>query len=291
MITISPPELEEISEYIRSVSGIYLTPNKAYLLETRLSGVAERLGCRSYRELLQKAEQDVSRATEQAIIDAITTKETLFFRDRGPFDLLRYKFLPELLTTRRRKDNRGPVNIRIWSAAVSTGQEIYSIAMVLREAAQALTSCHITLLGTDISNAAISKASKGIYDPFEVRRGLDKRYLQKYFVPYEKSWQISDEIRSMIDFRRLNLTRSFTSLGKFDIIFCRNVAIYFDPHDRSLLFERMADSLNDDGFFVIGATESLSGTTIRFEPKRYRQAIFYQKSPAARTGGRLFTGS
>jgi len=276
MIKITPAELKLVSQYIQSISGIYLDQSKTYLFETRLSSVAEQNGCSSYQELYNKAKREPAKKIEQQIIDAITTNETLFFRDKGPFDLLQHKILPELID--KRSTNSGQkTKIKIWSAASSTGQELYSIAIVIRELLNNNSKYAFTLLGTDISDAAIAQASYGKYNRFEIERGLEKKYLQKYFTLFRDSWKIKDEIRAMVNFRKINLTTSLTALGKFDIIFCRNVAIYFSLEDRKKLFNKLADSLADDGYLVVGSTESLTGLSPLFVPKRHLQSIFYQK--------------
>ncbi|MDK9707929.1 MAG: protein-glutamate O-methyltransferase CheR [Desulforhopalus sp.] len=276
MIKINPAELKLVAQYIQEISGIFLDQSKSYLFETRLSSVAEANGCKSYQELQAKAKKDPTKAIEKAIIDAITTNETLFFRDKGPFELMQHKILPEIIDKRSSKSSL-KTQVRIWSAAASTGQELYSIAIVIKELIKDAPGYAFTLLGTDISDAAIAQASYGKYNRFEIERGLDKRYLQKFFTLFGDSWKIKDEIRAMVNFRKLNLMHSFTALGKFDIIFCRNVAIYFTLEDRKKLFNKLADSLADDGYLVIGSTESLSGVCPRFIPKRHLRSIFYQK--------------
>ncbi len=276
MIKIAPAELKLISQYIQTLTGIYLDQSKSYLFETRLGSIAETYGCKSYQELHQKSRQDPSKKIEKEIIDAITTNETLFFRDKGPFELLQHKILPEVIDLRSSPSSL-KTKVKIWSAAASTGQELYSIAIVIKELLNELSNYSFTLFGTDISDAAISQASYGKYNRFEIERGLDRKFLQKYFIPFGDSWKIKDEIRAMVNFKKLNLMEPFTSLGKFDIIFCRNVAIYFTLEDRKKLFNKIADSLADDGYLVIGSTESLSGVCPRFVPKRHLRSIFYQK--------------
>ena len=276
MIKINPAELKLVSQYIQEITGIYLDQSKSYLFETRLSSVAETHGCKSYQELQAKAKIDPSKAIEKSIVDAITTNETLFFRDKGPFELLQHKILPEIIDARSSKSSM-KTQIKIWSAAASTGQELYSIAIVIKELLKDASRYAFTLLGTDISDAAIAQASYGKYNRFEIERGLDKKYLERFFTLFGDSWKIKDEIRAMVNFRKLNLIQPFTGLGKFDIIFCRNVAIYFTLEDRKKLFNKLADSLADDGYLVIGSTESLTGVCPRFIPKRHLRSIFYQK--------------
>jgi chemotaxis protein methyltransferase CheR len=276
MIKIKPDEVKIVTQYIYDLSGISLDASKKYLLETRLSTIAEEHGCRSYADLIRKAKTDPRKQVEKAIIDAISTNETLFFRDNGPFELLQHKILPEVVDARSTSSVL-KTKIRIWSAACSTGQEIYSIAIVLRELLGDLNKYNVKLLGTDISDTAITQASVGRYNKFEIERGLAKDKLTKYFTAAGGFWKIKDEIRAMANFRKLNLMLSFTALGKFDIIFCRNVAIYFTLEDRKKLFNRLADMLEDDGYLIIGSTESLTGVCSRFVPKRHLRSIFYQK--------------
>jgi len=277
MIKIAPAELKLIAQYIYDISGIYLDQSKSYLFETRLSAIAEALGCNNYVELQNKAKRDASKKIEKDIIDAISTNETLFFRDKGPFELLQHKLLPEIIDARSSRPGSLKTPLKIWSAAASTGQELYSIAIIIKELLKDSSNYSIKLLGTDISDNAISQASYGKYNKFEIERGLDRKYLQKHFTLFGDSWKIKDEIRAMVNFRKLNLMLPFSALGKFDIIFCRNVAIYFTLPDRKKLFNKIADALSDDGFLVIGSTESLTGICPRFTPKRHLRSIFYQK--------------
>ncbi len=277
MLKISPAELKLVGQYIHGITGIYLDQSKAYLFETRLGTIAEEHGCANYKDLCSKSKQDPSKLIEKQIIDAISTNETLFFRDKGPFELLKHKILPEVIDARTPKSALLKTKLRIWSAAASTGQELYSIAIVIKELIPNLSSYSLKLLGTDISDAAISQASYGRFNKFEIERGLPRNQLQKHFTLFGDSWKIKDEIRAMVNFRKLNLMQPFTALGKFDIIFCRNVAIYFTLPDRKKLFTKLADSLEDDGYLIIGSTESLTGVCPRFVPKRHLRALFYQK--------------
>ncbi|MDR3630888.1 MAG: protein-glutamate O-methyltransferase CheR [Desulfocapsaceae bacterium] len=277
MLKILPSELKLIAQYIYDISGIFLDESKSYLFETRLSSIAEGLGCTTYQDLYNKAKRDPKKAIERQIIDAISTNETLFFRDKGPFELLQHKILPEVIDKRTPSSPILKTNIKIWSAAASTGQELYSIAIIIKELIPDLARYNISLLGTDISDTAISQASYGKYNKFEIERGLPQKQLQRYFTLFGDSWKIKDEIRAMVNFKKLNLMLPFTALGKFDIIFCRNVAIYFTLPDRKKLFNKIADSLADDGFLVIGSTESLTGVCSRFVPKKHLKSLFYQK--------------
>jgi chemotaxis protein methyltransferase CheR len=277
MKKVTPDELKLLAKYIQDLSGIYLDQSKDYLIENRLGPLLKAQGCSSYVELCHKAKTDSSKALDKEIVDAITTNETLFFRDASPFELLQHKILPDLIDLRTdQSSGLLPLPIRMWSAACSTGQEVYSIAIVLNELLPEKKKYNIKLLGTDISDAAISQASYGKYNKFEIERGLPHDKLQKYFTHSGDSWKVKDEIRVMAAFRKLNLTLPFDGLGKFDIVFCRNVAIYFSLEDRKALFDKIAGVLESDGYLIIGSTESLTGVCPRFVPKRHIRSIFYQ---------------
>ncbi|WP_028584477.1 CheR family methyltransferase [Desulfogranum mediterraneum] len=276
MLKITPNEIKLITSYIYDVSGIHLDATKKYLLETRLHAVVEEYSCSSYHDLCRKARAEASKKIERKIIDAISTNETLFFRDSGPFELLKHKIFPELIDARAAKSPVLKTRLRVWSAACSTGQELYSVAIVLQELLGDLSKYSITLLGTDISDAAVAQASSGKYNKFEIERGLSKDKLSRYFTPSGGNWKIKDQIRSMANFRKINLMMPLVGMGKFDIILCRNVAIYFTLEDRKKLFNRLAQTLEPDGYLLIGSTESLTGVSPRFTPKRHLRSIFYQ---------------
>lgn len=277
MIKIKPEEIKVLSNYIYNVSGISIDATKAYLLETRFGKLLEEEGCNSYSEFYHKAKSDPQKVLEKKIIDAITTNETLFFRDNGPFELLKFKILPDLIDARSGNGSQsGSSGLKIWSSACSTGQEIYSVAIVIKELLGNTSKHKFSLIGTDLSDAAIAQASAGTYNKFEIERGLPREKLQRYFIPAGGNWKIKDEIRAMATFRRMNLMQPFVGLGKFDIILCRNVAIYFTLADRKKLFNKIADMLNPDGYLIIGSTESLTGVCPRFVPKRHLRSIYYQ---------------
>ncbi len=276
MMKISPDEIKLITKYIYDISGIHLDESKKYLLETRLNTLVQEYGCSTYLEFLQKTKADASRNIERKIIDAISTNETLFFRDSGPFQLLQHKIFPELIDARTPKVAGMKTPLKIWSAASSTGQELYSVAIVLQELLGEFSKYSIKLLGTDISDAAVAQASSGKFNKFEIERGLPRDKLTRYFAPSGQTWKVSDQLRAMVNFRKFNLMHPFTGLGKFDVVLCRNVAIYFTLEDRKKLFNRIADVLEPDGYLIIGSTESLTGICPRFIPKRHLRSIFYQ---------------
>jgi chemotaxis protein methyltransferase CheR len=279
MLKIAPSELKVFATFIQEISGIALDQSKAYLLETRLGGLAQELGCVSFSELYFKAKADPSLKVARKVIDAITTKETMWFRDNSPFELLRHKILPELIDKRFLKPTSViKKGLKIWSAACSTGQEVYSLAIIIKELLPDWAKYNINILGTDISDEALARASYGQYNQFEIERGLPRDKMEKYFTKNGQStWKIKDEPRGMATFRRYNLMEPFSSLGTFDLILCRNVAIYFSPEDKVKLFQRIAQSLEPDGYLIIGSTESLLGVTSDFEPQRHLNSIFYQR--------------
>jgi chemotaxis protein methyltransferase CheR len=274
MIRLLPEERLSVAQYIHSICAVALDQSKDYLIESRLSGLMTDTGCGSFTELVSRSRSDSNGAVKRRIIDEITTNETLFFRDSSPFDLLRFKIIPEIVD--RRKRSGAPVPIRIWSAACSTGQELYSIAIVLRELLGDLHGYNIRLVGTDISDAAVARASAGVFSQIEIDRGLNDAALQRSFTPHAGGWKIRDEIRAMASFRKLNLMEDFSSLGKFDVVFCRNVAIYFNERDRTSLFNRIEQRMENDGYLIVGTMESLSGICPQFESKRHLRSVYYQ---------------
>jgi len=269
-------EWKILADYIHSICGVQLDESKQYLIESRLRGLLEETASTSYSVLHQKARMDSTGHLERAIINAITTGETSFFRDNAPFELLRNKILPDLID-RRSQAGAPRIPIRIWSAACSTGQELYSIAIMLRDVLGGSDKYDIRLIGTDISPEAVRRASLGVYNSTEAARGMAAATLARYFTKADGNWKVCDEIRSMASFRTINLLRDFSMLGQFDIIFCRNVAIYFSESDKISLFGRIGKALAPDGYLLIGATESLTGICPEFELKRYLRAACYQK--------------
>lgn len=263
------------TRYIQDICGIHLDDSKGYLLETRLGFLLSEAGAASFGELFYKVKADATDKLRARIIDAITTNETSFFRDSAPFDLLRHKLIPELID--RRGKSGGRIPIRIWSAACSTGQEAYSTGIVLKELLGDLNRYDIRILGTDISHKVVAQANYGEYSRLELERGLQPEALARYFKSSSRDrWKIRDEIRAMATFRTMNLLEPFSFPNPFDIIFCRNVAIYFAEPDKARLFRNLARCLAKDGVLIIGSTESVSGLCPELEPKRYLRSVFYQ---------------
>jgi chemotaxis protein methyltransferase CheR len=283
-MAVSLDELRVWSRYIYSITGISLDDSKGYLVETRLVNLMRETGSASYSELLHKVKADATQTLNREVVDAITTGETSFFRDTSPFDVLQHKILPDLIDRRRKTFGAGrALPLRIWSAACSTGQELYSTAIVLKELLANFLGYDIRLLGTDISDKAVAAASRGYFNKLELERGMPADKLPKYFVAENGMWKIRDEIRALATFRRLNLLEPLAFPVKHDIIFCRNVAIYFTEQGRARLFESLANVLAPDGCLIIGSTESLTGLCPQFESKRYLRAVYYQlKAEAGR---------
>lgn len=277
MLKLIAEDFEIIAKTVYEATGIHLDNTKAYLIETRLSPLVKELGLTSYRQLAEEVRNKPASTTMIRLIDAITTNETFFFRDTQPFELLRHKLLPDLYDRRMRKMREGndPGPVRIWSAACSTGQEIYSIAMIMKEMMPLFGNPQLKLLGTDISRAALQQASTGRYNKFEVERGLSPEMRNKYFVADQNTWRIKDELRAMVSFQQINLLKPLVGIGKWDIIFCRNVAIYFPMADRKNLFNSLADSLNPGGALIIGSTEFMSGICDRFTAMNHMRSTYY----------------
>ena len=274
-VAITSDEVTLWSRYIQETCGIVLDQSKAYLLETRLGGLLRETGVSRFTELFYKLKADTSETLRGKVVDAITTNETSFFRDNSPFELLKHKLLPELIDRRNQAGTR-PVPIRIWSAACSTGQEVYTIGIVLKDLLGNFNGYDIRILGTDISNRAVAAASRGHFSRLEMERGLPPGSADKYFVREGGEWKIRDEIRALATFRKMNLLERFSFPAPFDIILCRNVAIYFSEPDRKRMFENFARCLARDGNLIIGSTESLTGLCAAFAPQRYLRTVFYQ---------------
>ena len=273
---ITQEEAQHICRFVLHTSGISVNPQKNRFLETRLGPLLDQYGAPDYRSLLTQARADSSGVLAQGIIDAVSTNETRFFRDAGPFDLLYHKILP-YLTANRNPDSSGRIPIRIWSAACSTGQEVYSIAMCIKESLFSLQNYRITLLGSDISLQALDRARKGVYSKFEIARGLDQARLRKFFTPHGNSYKIRQDIQDMVTFKTINLLEPVDSYKDWDVIFCRNVAIYFRQDHRKWLFNQLANALEPDGFLVAGASESLAAMCSRFIPKMFSSCTYYQR--------------
>jgi chemotaxis protein methyltransferase CheR len=265
---VTPADYDFLRKFLKERSGLDLSPDKQYLVESRLVPLARRSGLSGITDLVQKM-RGGAEALITDVVEAMTTNETFFFRDKIPFDHLTGTILPALQSARASRRH-----LRIWSAASSTGQEPYSIAMCLKEKAAELAGWRIEIVATDLSQEVLEKSRAGIYSQFEVQRGLPIQLLVKYFTQNGDLWQINSDIRSMVQYRQLNLLQDFSHLGKFDIIFCRNVLIYFDQPTKLSIFERLAKMMEPDGMLMLGAAETVVGMTDAFKPYPDRRGLY-----------------
>ena len=219
-------EYDFLRKLLKERSGLVLSDDKQYLIESRLMPLVRRAKLGSLGELVAELRRGVE-STTCDVVEAMTTNETFFFRDKIPFDHFKDSVLPELIKARANRKS-----LRIWCAAASTGQEPYSLAMILKDFAQMLSGWRVEVVATDLSQEVLEKCKSGIYSQFEVQRGLPIQKLVTHFKQIGETWQINADIRAMVQFRPLNLLNDFSSLGKFDVIFCRNVLIYFDQRPR-----------------------------------------------------------
>jgi len=250
-----------LAEFLYARSGLVLTPDKMYLVETRLAPLMRREGCADLNALVAKVKSALSGPVADEVVELMTTNETLFFRDGKPFDHLRQQVLPKLAAS------RGPGGlIRVWSAACSTGQEAYSVAMTALEIAPSLGGCRVDILGTDLSRDVLRRAEAGRFSQFEVQRGLPITMLMKYFRKDGGEWVLKDQPRSLVSFREWNLLKPPQTLGRFDVVLLRNVLIYFDQPTKTRVLDHVASVLAEDGVLYLGGAETVLGISTRFQP-------------------------
>jgi chemotaxis protein methyltransferase CheR len=266
---VTPSDYEFLRKLLKERSGLDLSADKQYLVESRLIPLARRVGLPGITDLVQKMKAAAAEPLIADVVEAMTTNETFFFRDKIPFDHLRETMLPALLQARASRRA-----LRIWCAASSTGQEPYSIAMCLKELGGAISGWRIEILATDLSQGVLEKSKSGLFSQFEVQRGLPIQLLVKYFTQAGELWQLNADIRAMVQHRQLNLLQDFGHLGTFDVIFCRNVLIYFDQETKAGIFERLAKVVEPDGFMVLGAAESVVGISDTFKPYPDRRGLY-----------------
>lgn len=266
-------EYKQFRDFLELQCGIVLGENKQYLVKSRLAPLMQRFGIATLSELVSKTMSPFERQLRSAVIDAMTTNETLWFRDTYPYELLKNQLLPELEKTCR--------SVKIWSAASSSGQEPYSISMTIMEYQQGRPSAFaggVSILGTDISNTMLEHCQRAEYDGLALARGLSPERRSRFFEESGKGMmRVKETVRKRVSFRHLNLLDSYTLLGKFDIIFCRNVLIYFSPEVKAKIIRQFAQSLNSRGYLILGASESLSSLNEDFEMIRCNPGIIYRK--------------
>ena len=254
-------DFDLLSDLLRKRSGLIISEDKLYLLESRLVPLARKRGMNGLDDLVKAIRFAPEEDLLVDVTEAMTTNESSFFRDIKPFEHFRNLVLPALLEKRANKRS-----IRIWCAAGSTGQEPYSLAMCLREEAAKLSGWRIEIVATDLSKEVLEKASVGVYSQFEVQRGLPIQLLIKYFSQVNDLWQIDSSIRAMVKYQCLNLLDNFSHLGAFDVVFCRNVLIYFEQQVKSEVLGKIANLMPSDGYLFLGGAETVLNICDAFKP-------------------------
>lgn len=275
---MKPEDFELLSNILKERSGLVLSEDKIYLLESRLTPIARQRGLENLEDLVSQIRMHRKEDMLNEITEAMTTNESFFFRDNTPFDLFKETVLPELLVSRAHSKR-----IRIWCAAASTGQEPYSLGIILKEMQDKLQGWNFEIVGTDISQQVLDKAKAGIYSQFEVQRGMPIKLLMKYFMQAGEMWQISEEIRKMVSYRPFNLLNSLASMGTFDVIFCRNVLIYFDQETKSQVLDRLRNQIAGDGTLFLGSAETVLGLTDKFKPVSGKRGLYMTSDHKAST--------
>jgi chemotaxis protein methyltransferase CheR len=274
---VTPLDYEFLRKLLKERSGLDLSADKQYLVESRLIPLARKSGLPGIAELVAKIKSGAEALTSE-VVEAMTTNETFFFRDKIPFDHLRETIFPALVQARASRRS-----LRIWCAASSTGQEPYSIAMCVKQFT-GLSGWRVEIVATDLSQEVLEKSKAGIYSQFEVQRGLPIQMLVKHFTQIGELWQLNADIRGMVQHRQLNLLQDFSHLGTFDVIFCRNVLIYFDQDTKVGIFDRLARLLDTDGVLLLGAAESVVGITDAFRPYPEKRGLYRLNADRGRSG-------
>jgi len=279
---LTTPVYNELRSIIQRLCGLALSEDKAYLVRHRLEPVIQRFGCNDFQGLIERLRGFPDLALADAVVDAITTKETSFFRDGHPFEVLRQHILPELDHAAQQRLLQGvKPSIRFWSAASSTGQEAYTLAILIHDycarTGSAVSLTHFSILASDISSEALRLARAGVYSARDLQRGLSESAIQRFFVPHGSDYKVLPALRQLIDFRRLNLLSLPPALGMFDVILCRNVLIYFDEPSRRRICEALYRCLLPGGYLIVGAAESLYWITDLFTTQRLDQTTVYRR--------------
>lgn len=270
-------EFEFMAKLLEARSGLMITPDKTYLLDSRLGPVARKFCLADVAAIVAKLRSGHDEALARAVTEAMTTNESFFFRDKTPFEHFEKVMMPALLKARLQSRR-----IRIWCAAASTGQEPYSLAMILRERAAQLKDWTVEILATDLAGEVLSRAQQGLYSQFEVQRGLPVQMLVKYFKKEGDHFRIKDDVRAMVQFKQANLLEPFAGFGQFDIIFCRNVLIYFNQATKQTVLDRIAQVMAPDGFLCLGAAETVLGVTQTFGPVDGARGVYAKAKSEAR---------
>ena len=266
---VSSVAFETLATLLKMKSGLIIGTDKLYLLETRLAGIVKREKLTDMNGLAERPRRPGSDALARDVVEAMTTNESFFFRDEKPFQHFRANALPRLVA------ERPPCStLRVWSAASSSGQEAYSLAMIVAESTALLGGRKVEIVGTDIARDQLARARTGVYSQFEVQRGLPVQMLMRYFRKEDPNWRIADSIRTMAQFREFNLLSDLRPLGRFDIVFCRNVLIYFDQPTKTRVLEAIAGLMTPDGLLYLGGAETVLGITSRFAPMPNERGVY-----------------
>ncbi len=268
-MTLRSDDFQFLANLLKQQSGLVISEEKVYLLESRLGPIARKFNLNSIEDIVARLRSTHDAKLSEAVIESMTTNESSFFRDAKPFDQFKNIVLPILL-----EQNAAKKSFRIWSAASSSGQEAYSLAMVLKEQGAKLAGWNIEIIGTDLSREMVERAKDGTYTQFEVQRGLPIQMLMKYFKQEGEKWRVSEDIRKMVTYRTFNLLSDFTSLGVFDVIFCRNVLIYFDTPTKTRILENMVRQLPPHGVVFLGGAETVLGITEKLKPMPDQRGIY-----------------
>jgi chemotaxis protein methyltransferase CheR len=266
---LSSAAFETLATLLKTKSGLMIGMDKLYLLETRLGSIVKREKLADMNGLAERLRRPGSDALAYDVVEAMTTNESFFCRDDKPFLHFRTQALPRLVAARPPGST-----LRVWSAASSCGQEAYSLAIIVAESAALLGGRKVEIVGTDIARDQLVRAREGVYSQFEVQRGLPVQMLMRYFRKDDTSWRITDAIRAMVQFREFNLLSDLRSLGRFDIVFCRNVLIYFDQPTKARVLEAIARLMPPDGMLYLGGAETVLGITSRFAPMPNERGVY-----------------
>ena len=275
---MKPENFTFLAQFLKYESGLVITEQKAYLVESRLVPVARKRGLADLDDLLVAVRSKKDPNLNNEVVEAMTTNESFLFRDIKPFDSLKNAVLPEIVKARKASN---ATKIRIWSAACSSGQEPYTIAMLLKENPAILRGLQVEVVGTDLSSEILAKAREGIYTQFEAQRGLPIQLLLKYFTQVGEHWQINEEIRNSVQLHQANLLQDQRKLGKFDIVFCRNVLIYFETPTKAEVLNRIRAMLPEDGASFLGAAETVVGISDKFKTIPRERGVYATDNAAS----------
>jgi chemotaxis protein methyltransferase CheR len=273
---VTPADFHLLAKFLKEQSGLALAEDKGYLLESRLVPVARAHGLKSVDDVAAEVRAGRNQRLMNAVVEAMTTNESFFFRDIKPFEQFKGVVLPQMLARRA-----AAKQLRIWSAACSTGQEPYTLAMLLNEAAAQLQGWRVEIIATDIAPGVLAKARSGLYSQFEVQRGLPVQMLLKHFSQKAEGWEIAPQLKAMINFREFNLLAEMKGLGVFDVVFCRNVLIYFDQPTKADVLARMRAQMREDAILYLGGAETVLGISDAFRPVQAQRGLYSTSDGAA----------